>query len=406
MKLTDLQRDMLEGRLGWPSQIAMRMLVAVGDAHDAEELIPVGSVHLGVSGMTMAEPGMRLLEKLAERGAKFVVPTTLNILSMERAAVGTVPAIRDREDVQLRIARACEAMGANPTYTCNPFLLGIQPARDESVAWNESATAPYINAMLGARTNREGATALASAVTGFTANYGMHVPRNRLGAALIEVTAPVSGSDDFSVLGGAVARACGTRIPVIEGFARPTLDEMTAFSAAFAAVSPLAMVHIVGVTPEAPTRAAAMAPGIAPDPVRIDAAALAAERARHVTAKDDAVDVIAIGCPHASFEQVQEVADAVEGRRIDGKVRFLVQVSRDCAGRAAQSGLAQRLAAAGVTLQADSCVHVAYDEIPAGRTLATNSLKIAYLTASHDVNVRFGTLHDCVRAGVAGRWTA
>ena len=38
--------------------------------------------------------------------------------------------------------------------------------------------------------------------------------------------------------------------------------------------------------------------------------------------------------------------------------------------------------------------------------LATNALKIAYLTASHDMEVRFGTLQQCVRAAVAGRWPA
>lgn len=406
MKLDSRQADMLEGRFGLPSQIAMRMLTAVGSAYDAEELIPVGSVHLGISGMSMAEPGMRFLEKLVAHEAAFVVPTTLNILSMDRDAVGTVPAIRADEEVQLRIARASETLGAKPTYTCNPFLLGVAPRRNESVAWNESATAPYINSVLGARTNREGATALASALTGYTPNYGMHVPANRVGAALIEVTVPVSGADDFNVLGGAVARAAGARIPVVEGIQRPpSLDEWTAFCAAFAAISNLAMFHVVGITPEAPTRADAMgAAAPARPPMRIGAAELTHERARYETAREEALDVVAIGCPHASLDQVTAIADMIGSRSVDPKVSFVVQVNRDCAESANQTGLAQRLAAAGVTLLSDSCVHVAYDQIPQGRTLATNSLKIAYLTASHNVNVHFGTLDDCVRAAVAGRW--
>jgi predicted aconitase len=36
--------------------------------------------------------------------------------------------------------------------------------------------------------------------------------------------------------------------------------------------------------------------------------------------------------------------------------------------------------------------------------LATNSLKIAYLTGSHDVGVRFGSLEACVDAATSGRW--
>src|SRR5262245_40051099 len=344
MRLTPHQQDMLDGRLGWPCQIAARMLAAVGRAHAADNLIPVASVHLGLSGTSMAEPGMRLLETLAARGGRFVVPTTLNVLSMDRRRAGTVPYLHDRESVQVRIVQACEAMGGQPTYTCNPFLLGVLPARNESVAWNESATAPYVHAVLRARTNREGATALASALTGFTANYGMHLAHNRLGSQLVVVEAAVSGSDEFSVLGGAVARAAGPRIPVIEGLKlAPSLDEMTAFSAAFAAVSPLPMMHIVGVTPEAPTRADAMAPGDTSAAVRIDATILSQEQLRYSTADDTALDVVAIGCPHASLAQVREVAEALGGRKAAAKVRFLVQVNRDCADRARASGLASTL---------------------------------------------------------------
>ena len=405
MRLSGHQEDLLGGKRGWPCQIAMRMLTAVGRAQDADDLIPVESVHLGLSGMSMAEPGMRFLEALAERGGKFVVPTTLNVLSLDRRTAGTQPELRSLESVQLRIVEACEAMGGRPTYTCNPFQLGILPKRDKSVAWNESATAPYVNAVLGARTNREGATALASALTGYTANYGMHLPLQRLGSQLVMVETPVAGADAFSIFGGAVARAAGSRIPVIEGVERiPTMEELTAFAAAFAAVSPLPMMHMVGITPEAPTRSDALRAGTAFEPVSIDASALSAEQSRHTTAKDDALDVVAIGCPHASIAQVREIALAIGGRKVAHNVRVFVQVNRDCADQADAGGLTNQLTGAGVTLLSDSCVHVAYDQIAAGRTLATNSLKIAYLTASHDVNVHFGTLNQCVDAAVAGRW--
>jgi predicted aconitase len=406
MKLTARQKDMLDGRLGWPLQIAMQMLVAVGKAYDADELIPVGSVHLGISGVTMASPGMRFLEKLVAHDVRFTVPVTLNILSIDRSAIGTVPAIGAQEQEQLRIVQACETLGARPTYTCNPFLVGVVPAPGESVAWNESATAPYVNAVLGARTNREGASALASAITGLTPRYGMHVPRNRFGGVVLELAADPAGADAFSLLGGAVGRAAGDAIPVIEGLARvPDTDEMTAFCAAFAAISPLAMFHIVGVTPEASTRADALGDRGAARHVRISPAVVEAERCRYETARGNSLDVVVIGCPHASLEQLREIAAEIAGQRIDPAVKFLVQLGPDCVALAETTGLAVRLVAAGITLLTDSCVHVAYDQIPQGCTLATNSLKLAYLTASHHVDVRLGTLRQCIRAAVAGRWT-
>lgn len=405
MNLTVQQQEMLDGVQGWPRKLATRMLAAVGRAHDADRLIPVQSVHLGLSGASMGEAGMRLFETLAERGGRFVVPTTLNILSMDRRRAGASPRLRDLENVQTRIADACVAMGAAPSFTCNPFLHDVKPQRDTSVAWNESATAPYVNGMLGARTNREGATALASALTGFTAHYGMHIPRNRLGTRLIVVEAPVNGADMFNLLGGAVARAAENHIPVIEGIDRtPTLDEMTAFCAAFAAISPLPMLHIVGLTAEAPTRMAALLPGHAADVVRITAVTLEQEAQRYNTAADTALDVVAIGCPHASVAQVREIADMLGDRVVAEAVRFWIQVNRACADEVDDLGLAERLKARNVMLLSDSCVHVAYDQIPAGHTLATNSLKIAYLTASHNVRVRLGSLSQCIDSAVAGRW--
>ena len=405
MSLSAHQQAMLDGRHGWPQQLGMQLLTAVARAFDADTLIPVASVHLSLSGVSVGEPGLRLFESLAGRGGHFVVPTTLNVLSADRRSVGRTPALHAKEQMQLGILDACKRMGALTTCSCNPFLLGFNPAFGESVAWNESASAPYVNAVLGARTNREGATALASALTGYTVEYGMHVEANRRGSVIVEVDAAgVQGSDAFAVLGGAVARACGGRIPVIEGIAaRPTLDEFTAFCASFATVGPLAIFHMAGITPEAPTRDAALCN----EPVsttRITRADLDAESALYSTARNDRVDVVAVGCPHASIEQIREVADAVGSAQVHPDTLFVVQTSAVIAAQAAAEGLADRLADARVELTADTCVHIAFREAPPGATLATNALKIAYLSASHDINVRFGSLRQCVRAAIAGRW--
>jgi hypothetical protein len=403
MRLTDPQQRMLDGERGWPMQVAMRLLVAVGRAFDADRLLPVASVHLSLSGVSVGEPGRKLYEDLVARGGRFVVPTTLNVLSLDRRDGGRDLALAADEATQLGIAGACEAMGGEAIYSCNPFLHGVVPRPGEAVAWNESATAPYVNGVIGARTNREGATALASALTGFTARYGMHVDAARRGELGIEVAAPVAGADAFAVLGGAVGRIAGGRVAVLDGLARvPTLDEYTAFCAALAAVSPAAIFHVVGMTPEAPDRLPLGANGR--PAARIDARSLAEETRRHSTAQGERVDVVAVGCPHASIEQLREIAARVAGRRVHPATRFVVQTSAAIAQSAEADGTAAALRDAGVELTADTCVHIAYRQAPAGSVLATNSLKIAYLTGSHDVGVRFGPLAACIDAATNGRW--
>ena len=68
MKLTPNQQAMLDGQQGWPLQIAMRMLTAVGRALDAPDLIPVTSTHLVIDGTALGEAGRDFLERLVAEG--------------------------------------------------------------------------------------------------------------------------------------------------------------------------------------------------------------------------------------------------------------------------------------------------------------------------------------------------
>jgi predicted aconitase len=400
MRLTGLQKDMLAGKLGWPQQLGIEMLYAVGRVHDVADLIPIDSVHLGISGKSLGEPGRNLLERLAAQGGRFVVPTTLNVISAERPALQYAEQ-NSYEETQLRILQACEAMGGIALCSCNPFLLGIAPVPGRSVAWNESATAPYINSVLGGRTNREGATALASALTGFTPRYGMHLPEQRRGEVLIVIDGHIDGSDGFSLLGAAVGRACGDRIPVIDGLARrPTQAEHLAFGAALVMFSTVAMYHMVGITPEAPAPRDGDLPVI-----RIDNDDLAAARLRLGQGMAKSLDAVSIGCPHASAEQLDELERLLSGRPVVAGIKFLIHASAAVRDAATTQGLLARLITLNVDVTADSCLHVAFGKPSRGLHVATNSAKMAHLLSSDGAaSVRFASLADIVEAAVVGHW--
>ena len=401
MILTPDQQAMLDGNKGWPLQIAMKMLTAVGAAADAPDLIPVTSTHLVIDGTALGEAGRDFLERLVDEGGRFAVPASINAIAVDR----TKTDMTDEERNQIRMLEACEKMGALPSCSCNPFIQGLLPVFGEHVAWSESATAPFVNSVLGARTNREGATAVASALTGLTPRCGMHVDESRRGEILLRVTPDVSGVDRFSLLGALAGRLAGDRIPVIDGIATPpSVDEYVAFGAAFAIHGAVAMFHIAGITPEAPD-VDAVFDGPPPDATVIDEDAIAAEHARTANGRAGPVDIVSIGCPHASIGQLRDAAEMLESGQASRDVTFYIHTNRSTWDMAKAEGVIDTLTGAGVSVTADNCAVVSYDRVPAGSRMATNSAKMVLFARSvSDAEILFGTTADCIAAGISGQW--
>lgn len=401
MILTPDQQAMLDGDKGWPLQIAMRMLTAVGAADDAPDLIPVTSTHLVIDGTALGVAGRDFLERLVDEGGRFAVPASINAIAVDRTKADMTPEERD----QIRMLEACEKMGALPSCSCNPFIQGLLPAFGEHVAWSESATAPFVNSVLGARTNREGATAVASALTGLTPRCGMHLDQNRRGEILLRVETEIAGVDRFSLLGALAGRLAGDRIPVLDGIATPpSVDEYVAFGAAFAIHGAVAMFHIAGITPEAPD-VTAVFDGSPPAATVIDDAALAAEHARTANGRAGPVDIVSIGCPHASIGQLRDAAAMVADGRANRDVTFFIHTNRSTWDAAKAEGVIDTLTGAGISVTADNCAVVSYDRVPPGSRLATNSAKMALFARSvSNAEILFGTTADCIAAGISGHW--
>ena len=404
MKLTPNQQAMLDGQQGWPLQIAMRMLTAVGRALDAPDLIPVTSTHLVIDGTALGEAGRDFLERLVAEGGRFAIPASINAIAVDRTKQDMTKDERD----QIRMLEACEKMGARPSCSCNPFIQGIQPGFGEHVAWSESATAPYVNSVLGARTNREGATAVASALTGLPPRCGMHVDQNRHGKMLIQVDADITGADRYSLLGALAGRLAGDRIPVLDGVGKtPSIDEYVAFGAAFAIHGSVAMFHMSGITPEAPDLAIAFGVNAVPGPVIIDDHTLEAERLETAGGDAGPVDVVSIGCPHASIDQMRTAATMVgrSGGAKTGDTVFYIHTNRSTFDTADGEGLIDILTGAGARVTADNCSVVSYDRVTAGARLATNSAKMALFAKSvSDAEILFGSTEKCIQAGLTGVW--
>ena len=120
------------------------------------------------------------------------------------------------------------------------------------------------------------------------------------------------------------------------------------------------------------------------------------------TATDPKVDLVTIGCPHCTLQEIMDVAQLLGGRRVHKDVRLLVGTDAVTRLLAKRIGLVDIIEEAGGFVTADMC--------PNGvrlqpRIRATSSAGAAGVGAYSGTRVNwFGTTKDCIEAAVKGRW--
>jgi predicted aconitase len=201
LELSKEEREMLDGKHGKATMKAMEIITTLGEIYGAERLIPVSSVQIaGVSYHNLGEAGLEYLSEMAEDGHARVL-TTLNPAGMDLDEWKKHGISEDFAVNQQRVVDAFEKMGVITTCTCTPYLIGNLPHYGEHIAWAESSAVCFANSVIGALTNREGGpSALASALTGRTAEYGLHLEENRAAQVKYEVKTKLNQTDDLVYL--------------------------------------------------------------------------------------------------------------------------------------------------------------------------------------------------------------
>jgi predicted aconitase len=401
MRLTREEEAALRGEKGPAVRKAMEILVALGEIYGAEELVPVSSVQVaGVSYGNVGQAGLEFLREWAQQGARVVVPTTLNPAGMDLEAWQELGIPEEYALSQLEVIEAYRAMGITVSCSCTPYLVGNSPALGEHVAWSESSAVSYANSVLGARTNREGGpSALAAAITGRTARYGLHLEHNRQARLVVEATCTLRSLADFSALGYMVGQRAVDKVPYfrLNAGVQPGPEELKALGAAMAASGAVALFHVQGVTPESHERNV-----LAADASVINIESLE-EGYESLDGPQRGIDLVWIGCPHASLAEIERVADELAGRRL--KAQLWITTARRVLDTARSRQLTDRIEACGGRIVADACLIGAPLRELNITSVATNSAKGTFYLRSHQgVQVRFGPLIQCVESAVAGRW--
>jgi predicted aconitase len=394
----------LAGDFGPGVRKAMEIVVTLGRIYGARRLVSVGSVQVaGVSYRNLGEAGLEFLREWADQGAQARVPTTLNPAGMDLHAWRELGFSGSFARRQQAVIEAYRRLGVRTTCTCTPYLVGNLPRAGEHVAWAESSAVSYANSVLGARTNREGGpSALAAAITGRTAAYGLHLDENRCASLRVLVRCPMRTLSDFGALGYLVGRAARNRVPyfVFES-QKETCSDVTlkTLGAAMAASGAVALYHVAGRTPEAdwPNALASSPETLVVDDLQPAYAALNADVRQ--------IDLVWFGCPHAGLEEMAQVVRLLDGRR--ARSALWVTTAREVREQAEAEGLVAALEASGGRVVADMCAVVAPMRELGFRTVATPSAKGAtYLPSHAGLRVRYGTVEQCVEAAVNGVWVA
>jgi predicted aconitase len=410
LRLTEADRAMLAAQEGSAARFAMQILVAFARAVGASRLIDITRAHID-GCLYHGQVSLDFVERLVAGGGRVRVPTTLNVGAVDLIHPELIRLAKADQAPARRLMQAHEELGCIPSFTCAPYQTEFRPVFGEQIAWGESNAIVFANSVIGARTNRYGDFIdLCCAITGRAPAWGLHLPEQRHAQVLFRLAgfpASLEPSDALFVgIGLVVGSTSGERIPAIDGLPAPrSEDQLKALGAAAASTGSVALFHAVGITPEAPTLAAAFG-GRAPETtIEIRPEAVTAAVARLSTVPDGTpITAVCLGTPHFSRAEWDELLALLRQATTPPRVPIYVNTARGTLTALQHDRVLERFAAFDLRIVTDTCSYLTPVLERMDGTVMTNSGKWAhYGPGNLGVDVAFGTMEDCLASAAAGR---
>ena len=415
MDLPNRLASQLAGDEGKTRQKAARLVVDLAEIAKAEGFVEVDNAHVsGVSVITGGHGLRRFLADLSQdKDGRVAITTTLNSAGCDKEKMEEMDIDwPDFLEQQFEIIEAYERLGIEATLSCTPYDRGIE--LDSGIAsWAESNAVCFSNSWTSLITNREsGLSALATALTGFAPKWGLHLEKNRMPNILVHIKCEMNELADWSILGDWIGKqvrpdwglAWGP-MPLILG-----MPEHVSFAAKKALTAAAAnygcpMLWAPGHSAEPPLDKDEQGHFQPPEGgwkgiLEFTEADLA-KRYEELSPKGQ-VDLVVIGCPQASIEEIRRTASAVRsyaemGRKIPNN-RLWLFTSGENYQLAADDGSIDLLQDSGVVILKDTCPEVTPYNRNHYNHLLTNSLKAEhYLTSGlNRIPTSVMAIQDCV----------
>ena len=381
MELTKEEQAALNGEMGESLKTAYRILVATGEATNAEKLVPIQWVHLsGVNYNTIGDSGEEFLSILS-KDAKVKVKTTLNPMGFDIDNVSKYNLDQNFIEKQQSIRDSYIRMGVDPTFSCTPYEIYDLPEKNTQVSFAESNAAIYANSLGNLKTNKESAfSALASALTG-KSPYSDLRKENTESSTTIRMKLENPNEMDFGLLGFFAGKVADTSVS-ISGVAKPDKRSCKSLCAGMGTSGTCAKFDFVGEEDN--------------DSEKVDFGKEEMNNIFDELNTTESGDIITLGSPQLGLDELSDLSSMLKGRAFTKNC--MIFCPRAIQNQARKLGYTNEIEKAGGEILSDCCTCLTplinKDETDA---VTTNSVKAAYyLKNSTGVDVNLKSLSKIV----------
>ena len=379
MELTREEESALKGEQGEIMQMAYRILVATGEATDAEKLVPIEWAHLsGVNYNTIGDAGEELLSSIS-KDAKVKVKTSLNPMGFDIDNVSNYNLDNNFISKQLSIKQSYETMGVIPSFSCIPYEIFDIPKRGTQVAFAESNAAIHANSFDNLKTNKESSfSALASAITGKSPNSSLRKETSSKLTIRMKVENP--NELTYGML-GFFAGKVGSESVNISDIGQMDRRSCKSLCGGMGTSGTCAKFNFDELNPESE---------------KVDFDEEEMNKVYDELNTCEKGDLITLGSPQLGLEEISDLAIRLKGRSF--KKRCMIFCPRAIKEQATKLGHTNELERAGCEILSDCCTCltplIKKEEVDA---VTTNSIKGAYyLKNSNGVDVNLKSLSEII----------
>jgi len=379
LELTREEESALKGEQGETMQTAYRILVATGEATDAEKLVPIEWAHLsGVNYNTIGDAGEEFLSSIS-KDARVKVKTSLNPMGFDIDNVSNYNLDENFISKQLSIKQSYETMGVIPSFSCIPYEIFDIPREGTQVSFAESNAAIHANSFDNLKTNKESAfSALASALTGKSPNSSLRKETSSKLTIRMKVENP--NELTYGML-GFFAGKVGNESVNISGIGKMDRRSCKSLCGGMGTSGTCAKFNFDEDDSESE---------------KVDFDENEMNKVFDELNTCEKGDLITLGSPQLGLEEISDLAMRLKGRSF--KKRCMIFCPRTVKEQATKLGHTNELERAGCEILSDCCTCltplIKKEEVDA---VTTNSIKGAYyLKNSNGVNVNLKSLSEII----------